>query len=177
MPYASEQIIIPLSRKKLAFMIVGATGFVAVGVWLYMQAGEPHNGNPLFMQVVGVVCSIFFGACALYGVIKLFDSSPGLVIDAEGIIDNASGVSAGRIPWADITSIDLRAVQKQRLLTVNVLDPDKYIQQAAPLKRALVALNARYFGSPIQIASNALQINTDELLKVLKESHAKYTRA
>ena len=68
-------------------------------------------------------------------------------------------------------------VQGQRFLTIDVKDPEKYVQRAPFLKRQLVGLNAKYFGGPIQISANTLKINFDELLKVATDSLEKHRQA
>ena len=59
---------------------------------------------------------------AIYGCIKIFDSKPGLVIDAEGLIDNSSAAAAGRIPWTDIGGVNVFTMHRQRMLTIELRD-------------------------------------------------------
>ena len=120
---------------------------------------------------------MFFGFCGLYALFKLFDAAPGFVIDAEGIVDNSSGISAGRIPWSDIQGFHVTTVQGQRFLTVDVYDQDKYMRRGNVVKRLLVSANARYFGGLIHISANALRINFDELLNVANAALEKHRRA
>src|SRR5207237_703519 len=102
---------------------------------------------------------------------------PGLIIDEQGIVDNSSGVSAGRIPWSEIKAFHVTTLQKQRFVTIEVQDPMKYVKRASFLKRQLVRLNARYFGGPIQISATTLKIDFDELLDILSHWFEKYRRA
>jgi hypothetical protein len=146
-------------------------------VWLWINAELIPRRNPLYIQGVAALGMAFFGLCGLNAFFKLFERAPGLIIDAQGIVDNSSGVSAGRIPWSDIQGFRTMTVQGQRFLTIDVKDPDKYVQRAPFLKRQLVGLNAKYFGGPIQISANALKINFDELLKVATDSLEKYRQA
>ena len=166
--------IIPLSKTKITFLILGAIFLVAAGVWLFMNADQFPEKNPNFTRLVGMAGVIFFGACAAYGILKLFDSVPGLIVDSKGIFDNSSGISAGLIPWSDIAGFTVGSIRGQSFLSIDVRNPDKYIQRASGLKRLLVSLNARYFGSPIHISSNSLKIPFDQLLRIVGEAHAKY---
>jgi hypothetical protein len=47
---------------------------------------------------IGLASISFFGFCGLFGMRMLFDKKPGLVLNIEERVDNASGVSAGFIP-------------------------------------------------------------------------------
>ena len=174
MPSVTAQHVIPLSKTKLIFLTFAAVCLVAVGVWLYMNADQFPEKSPLFAKLVGVAGVIFSGAGAAYGFLKLFDSAPGLIVDSKGIFDNSSGISAGLIPWTDITGFKVGSIQRQRFLSIEVRNPDKYIQRASGLKRLLVSLNARYFGGPIHISSTSLKISFDQLLRIVGEMHVKY---
>ena len=167
---------IPLSKSKLVLILAGAVGFVALGFWLYGFADRMRA--PAFFEVKfwSVACIVFFGLCGIVALLKLLDRAPGLVIDDAGLVDNSSGISAGRIPWSDIKGFAVSTIQKQRILTIEVHDPDKYVQRASPWMRPFVAANAKYFGSPVQISSNALKIDFDTLVQAITESHAKYWR-
>jgi hypothetical protein len=167
-------IVIPLSKIKILLILLGSIAFVAGGLWLWFHAGEIRYRNPIYVKAVAGAAVGFFGLCGVFGLFKLFDSAPGLIVDEEGIIDNSSALAAGRIPWSDIRGFEIRTVQNQKLLTIEVHNPEKYVQRAHVLKRPLVAINARSFGGPIQISSNALKINLDELVRLLTEAHKKY---
>lgn len=171
------QLVVPLSKTKLILLISGAVGFVALGVWLWSIAEYQTRYNPLYMKAVAVTSAGFFGVCGIYGFVKLFDTAPGLIIDSEGIVDNSSGVSAGRIPWREIRGITVTSLKGQKFLTFEVENPQKYVERGNFLKHQLNAVNLKYFGSPIQIAANSLQIRFDELHKIVVEFHDRYKGA
>jgi hypothetical protein len=167
---------IPFSRWKLVLLLVGALGFVALGFWLYRFAEQIRSPVVFELKFWAGAAIGFFGLCAIVAVIKLCDRRPGLVIDDAGLIDNSSGLSAGRIPWSDIKGFTVNTIEKQRILAIEVHDPGKYVRQAHPLKRPVVELNAKHYGSPIQISAHALAIDFDTLLKTITEAHARYWR-
>ena len=149
----SESIAIPLSKKGLALYCLGGAAFVALGIWLFLNPDYVRRRNPLFVKAVAVVCVGFFGLIAVQAGARLFDRSPGLIIDAEGIVDNSGGLAAGRIPWSDIKRIRTTTSAEQRFLTIEV-------------RR----------GSAVHITPNTLRIDFDDLVKLVTESHAKYKR-
>ena len=157
-------MVVPLSKWKLVLLLAGAVGFVALGFWLYHFAEEMRSLAWLEVK--------FWSGAA----IGFFDRRPGLVIDDAGLIDNSSGLSAGRIPWSDIKGFTVNTIEKQRILAIEVHDPGKYVRQAHPLKRPVIELNARHYGSPIQISAHALAIDFDTLVKAITDAHARYWR-
>ena len=170
-------MVVPLSKVRISLILLGSVGFVALGCWLWPHADSDPHHSPLYVKAVAAAAIAFFSVCGLFALFKLFDRSPGLVIDAQGIIDNSSGLSAGRIPWSDIRGLHVTVVQRRKFLCVQVDDPDKYVQRASFLKRQLVRMNAKYFGGPILISTVALSTDFDELLRVATESLERHRRA
>src|SRR5262245_19949122 len=109
-----ERLLIALSKAKIVLLLMGSGVFVAAGLFLWANADQ--FSSPLYVEAVAIAAIGFFGLCGLFALFKLFDTTPGLILDAEGITDNSSAVSAGRIPWSDITGFTITSVQKQRFL-------------------------------------------------------------
>ena len=105
---------------------------------------------------------------------KFFDKKPGLVLNAAGIIDNSSSVSAGFIPWPEIFGFDIFEIQKQKTLIIMVVNPERYIEVGGSIKRALNRVNFKLCGSPIAITSNSLKIGFQELLDICNTYFEKY---
>jgi hypothetical protein len=162
-----DEVAIPLSRTKIVVMIVGAVGFVVLSVWIWSLADAQPRFHPHFLRGVAAAGVGFFGLCAAYGCLKFFDCKPGLVIDREGIIDNSSAVAVGRIPWEHVVGFRVGEVYGQRILTIDVVDPQLYAGRGKAFQRLLHAANLRMTGSPINIASGALRADMDELIEVL----------
>jgi hypothetical protein len=163
-------IVIGLSKIKLVVLLLLTVAGATLCVWLGLVVAPAGRHHPL---LVGGIASAGFTLCALSGMYvfrKLLDGRPGLVIDAEGIIDNASAVSAGRVPWQDIVRVEVASVGSQRFLTVLVADPRKYVGRGGRLHRWVNAANATMTGSPINISSGALRIEFDELVRLMTES-------
>jgi hypothetical protein len=171
-----DLILVSPSKLKIALACVGSAVFVAAGLLMWTFADRAPLHRALYLKAAAGACVGFFGLCGVFALLKLFDTAPGLIVDAEGIVDRSSLGSVGRIPWSDIRGFKVTTVRKQRFLTVEVHNPEKYVQRASLVLRPLVAVNARYFGSPVQISSHNLKINFDELVSVLSGSYAKYRR-
>jgi hypothetical protein len=172
---------IPLSKTKVVALLLGSLVLVALGVWLvtldseFIETQRRFN-SPMIIRGVGIAALVFFGLCGAFAFKKLFDTRPGLVLNSQGIHDNSSGVAAGHIPWAEITSISLYEIQKQKMLVIEVVDPEQYIAKGGAIKQALNRANLELCGSPIAISSVALKIDFDELETVVNDYFHKYGR-
>jgi hypothetical protein len=175
----SDETIIALSKAKILAIVVGSIGFVAIGFWMvFLDAAEIESSrkfnSPTFVYFFGVLSILFFGMCGAYGAKKFFDKSPGLVLNSEGMFDNSSGLSAGNIPWSDITGFSIFQIHKQKMLVVKVTNPDKYSNTGNVFKRMLKKTNFKMCGSPIAISSNGLKTNFDELVNTCNQYLLKY---
>lgn len=172
------QIKIPLSKKKMSLTLLGSIIFVGLGIWFLInppKISNPIFGNPTVIFIAGIASILFFGLVAITISRKLFDKKAGLIISQQGIIDNSSGVSAGLILWADIEEIKVSQVMSQKFLMLVVKNPQDYLNKVInPLKRKGMEMNYRSYGSPISISSNSLQIDFDDLYKLLTEKLKEY---
>jgi hypothetical protein len=116
----------------------------------------------------------FFGLCAIYALFKVVDSRPGLIIDRQGIVDNSSAVAAGRILWHEVVDLEVSEIKGQRFITIEVVDPKRFVDRGSLFARMLNAVNTEITGSPINIASTSLRIDFDRLVRVLTDAFVKY---
>ncbi len=181
-----DEKVIELSKTKIALGILGSSAFVAIGVWLLSldEANIRLNrsfrllfNNPMFAYGLGILSIVFFGGLALFFIKKIFDKKPGLVFNNSGIVDNASAVAAGFIPWSEVTGSHIFEMPQQKMLIIMVNDPQKYIERGNAVKRKLNQANFKMCGSPIAISSSALKINFPELQSVFDEYQRKYGSA
>lgn len=169
-----EEKVIALSKIKILLLTIGAVVFVLLGVWflsLDAQTIESQRkfNSPTLVYGIGVVSIVFFGLCGLVGIKKFFDNSPGLIISSKGIQDNSSGVSAGLIPWEEVVGIGEYQIQKQKFISIQVKDPEKYANNGNALKRMANRANIKMCGTPVNISANSLKISYDELLETITE--------
>ena len=178
-----DEKIIELSKTKIALAILGTCAFVAIGVWLLsldeaiIRTSSSYRllfNEPMYARGLGIAAIVVFGALALFFFKKLFDKKPGLVFNNSGIVDNASAVAAGFIPWSEITGYDIFEMPQQKMLIIMVSDPQKYVERGNAVKQKLNQANFNMCGSPISISANALKINFADLLALFDEYQRKY---
>ena len=174
-----ESTVIALSKTKILLLIAGACCFVALGYWmLQMNSAEIESqrwfNSPLLVHGIGIVNIFFFGACGLFGLKKLVDKRPGLVLSPSGILDNSSGISVGFIPWSEISGFGVWGFKNEKTLVINVVNPQKYIDVGGPIRRKLNKINFKLVGSPIAISSNSLKVNFSELYSICNAYFEKY---
>jgi hypothetical protein len=183
---SSDEQIIELSKTKIVLGILGTCAFVAIGIWLLsldeaiIRSSSSYRllfNEPMYARALGLLSIVIFGMLALFFFKKLFDKKPGLVFNNSGIVDNASAVPAGFIPWSEITGYDIFEMPQQKMLIIRVTDPEKYVDRGNAVQRKLNQANYKMCGSPITISANALKINFVELNSLFDQYQRKYGSA
>jgi hypothetical protein len=149
-----QRIVVYPSRGKLALVSSGSLAFVVAGAYL-VSAGS---------VVVGAVSIVFFGACGAYVVGRLVVDKPALVIDRQGIDDNASASGAGRIGWAEITEIVIHTSGRERFVGIGLHDPAGHLARLSPFKRLLARGNMWLGFPPVAIPQRALPLSAEQLV-------------
>jgi hypothetical protein len=175
-----NETIIALSKRKMLLVLLGASAFVAAGSWMFFFADasiKSRRGgyDPLLARGVGLAAIVFFGVFALYALKKLFDKKPALIFNNNGIVDNASSVLAGFIPWSEVVGAEICVIQNQKLLIIMLRNPKVYIARGNSLKQALNKANYKMVGSPISISSNTLAIDFSELVSIFDQYRRRYS--
>ena len=170
---SEQQIEISLSKMKLTLMVIGSLLFVVIGILFVINPEKyttPIMRNPTVIFISGLASILFFSLCFVFIAKKLGDNSLGLIISDKGIFDNSSGLSAGQILWPDIENISVIKIHRQRLIMLQVTNPQEYIdKQTSSFKRKMMQLNFKIYGTPLSITSNGLKISFDELLSTLTD--------
>ncbi|QLG45065.1 STM3941 family protein [Costertonia aggregata] len=174
-----NNIEVPLSKAKMSFIILGCLLFVALGVFMLLNAEEMQTRkfSPIWIIGFGGVAAVFFGGICIAVIKKIFDKKPGLKIDEKGIWDNSSGVSAGLVEWVDIVGFRKISVSGTRFLLIDVHNPEKYLGNVkGALKRQAMKANLRKYGTPISISSNGLSIRFKNLEELMVRSFETYQK-
>lgn len=175
----NDETIIQTSKKKILLLVLGACVFVALGIWMFslddatIQAKRGMN-NPMLVHGLGLLAIVFFGVFGLVGLKKLFNNRPALILNKSGIVDNASSVSAGFIPWSKVVGARIVEMPKQKMLVIDVRDPEEYLARGNRLKQTLNKANYNMVGSPISIPTDVLAINFSELASLFDHYQRKY---
>jgi hypothetical protein len=176
----TDEIRIPLSKTKVIFLLLGSIVFVGLGIWLLLLDADQRDSvglfrNAILLKAAGAASVIFFGICAAFGFRKLIDTTPGLIVSANGITDNSSAISAGFIAWSEISEIGTFEAAGQSIVVIKVNNAEKYVERGNFIQRKLNRANLNYCGSPICISANSLKLNFQELTTLLTKSRSAHS--
>ena len=180
MDTTSETITIKLSRKKMVLALLGSFLFVILGIWMVVKHNEIDSlflKFPLAILIIGIISIVFFGFIAILILKKLSSQTDGLIISSKGITDNSSGISAGFIPWTEITAITETSYAGQASVIIVIKNPEEFIAaQKSSFKRKAMMANYKSFGGAVSISANSLETTHKNLKQVLVEKLTEYNR-
>ena len=168
---------IPRSNRKTG--LFAAFMFFLACDGLYLAYDAEHiilNGvyNPPLVRAIGIMGAVLMAMLGFLLIKQLRNKKPGLVLNAEGFIDNTSGAAAGLVAWEDIVGLGEIKIGFSRFIVVILRDPAKYI--ARPAKRATRHIFEDFlnrYGSPVLLSTSTLQCTPDELKTLLSARIAK----
>jgi hypothetical protein len=155
-------IVVYESRGKLAALLLGSLLLVVLCVLLL--ARDPASMS--FRSTVAVAIGIpLFGTCGLFVLSRLLWRKPAIIINNEGLTDQASAASVGLIQWSDITDAKIIVLtfrnSRQKYLGVSLRNPNDYLAKCGPLGRATLRANAGLSGYVVNIPQSALSVGLE----------------
>ena len=147
--------------------------FLLACAGLYMAYDAQHivlNGvyNPPLVRFIGISGTVLLGLIGSVLARQLISKKPGLVLNAEGFIDNSRGAAAGLVAWEDIVELREVKIGFFRFVVVMLRDPSKYVARPTnAATRRLLEDSLNRYGSPVLLSTNMLKCTPDELTALL----------
>jgi len=156
-----SETIIYLRRGRLVMLAVGSLVFVAAGFFLVTHPELQGVWEARIAGAIGIVLSM---VAFFYFLSRLLHPRPALILRDDGIVDEASGVAAGFIPWSEIASVHVATIQKQKALCFVLYHPEGLLSQQSAAKRFLMQANMSLVGAPMTVPMDGLTMPGDQLL-------------
>jgi hypothetical protein len=160
-------IILYPRRSKMFLIALGSLLFVCAGFFILSQSDESHIPQPLRI-IIAFLAIGFFGLCFLYALYRITVRRPALSLEREGILDNASAVSAGLVRWEEIERIYTSSLQGQQFVSISVKDQERFLQRMHGFKAKLMQLNIGLVGAPVNLPVTALGMTSAELVVLIE---------
>lgn len=162
---------ISFSKKKIILILSGSLIFVLLGLWFVIDPPKDHlSDSTIRLNIIGYISFIFFGVVAVFCIKKIFDNHPALIFNDLGFDDRSSLFSAGFILWKDVRSISVIEIRKQRMIMLELNNPEQYIQsQNNFFKKQILKMNFKLYGAHLGLSSKGLDITFDELYEQLNK--------
>ncbi len=179
----SQQIMnttinIPLSKKKLTWIIMTSIFFIMFSIFMFLKAewiGDNNEAVKIISKYGGLAGIFFFIFTMLHAIKKNKSENAGFSITSQGFYDNSNAAKLGLISWKDIVGFKEWTFEGTKSLVVLVDNPKEYIElETSFMVRKMLQANHTGFGSPIVISAVALTVSYDELKEYVIDAYVNY---
>lgn len=156
-----------LYRKKshLVAMAASCLGLTYIAVMMLRHHPETRS---TWLGVLAMSAIPSCGMCLAYTLFRLCVPTPAVVVDDEGLLDNASITGAGMLRWEEISDVFAYEFKGQRMLGIVPVDGVAF-ERLPRLKRLVLGINKHIGVPPFNIPLKILPVSADELLASIEE--------
>jgi hypothetical protein len=151
-------------------MALGSGIFVVAGVCMIVAAGRSELGGVqvpqairLIVGAVGLVAVVFFGGCGSYALFRIAKPTPAVIVDRNGILDNASAIGVGFIAWGEIAELREYHFMRQGVLGIVPKDFESLLARLPAWKRVAIRANRLFGFTPVNIPQALLPMSVPQL--------------
>ncbi|MGI9048255.1 MAG: STM3941 family protein [Rubrobacteraceae bacterium] len=153
-------VLLTASLTNLTDESVGRSAFE----WLMVALGSS------IQLIFGLVGAVFFGyAFVFFSIRLLLFWRPAFEVGPEGILDRASALGAGFVPWEIVKDVKLSSTGGQQFISITVKDEQRFLERQSFPKRMAMRTNRRYFtGALINVSDIILPVSQQRMLAEIK---------
>ncbi len=168
-----KPIIIYPDRNKASVHKVGAFFIVPVLLWAAYQTSHKMSDLPImFIMLFGAVG---YSVLVVKFTKRIETNQPLLIIDKDGINDNASFYPVGPIPWVDIRRLSIStALNNSSILHLHLNESEKYtkLMQEKYKNARIKKTHPKTF--TIKISEQLLPMTAEDLMSTIQEARKSF---
>lgn len=161
-----EVIVYPATWKTL-INVLGSIMFVGAG---YFFAINPD----INARLIGIAAIVVFTITGLYATWRLIVRTPVIVVNRDGLFDNASMFAVGWIAWSEIERIEPRRTYLVRLIGIVPHNRAEIFARIPPPRRLAIGIKAAFANAPVNIPGAFLGRHLDETQVLIERYHEKF---
>lgn len=135
----------------------------------------------IIAKVIGYVGTAFFGICFIMGLRSYLRGTfrrEVLVMTPSSLTVNTPSNGSYILKWSDISDIGTARIGNERILVIQLHDPQSFIEQqgSSALARRMMEADMACVGSPCSVALNNIDAGDDDIGLILCQYVVKYGR-
>jgi hypothetical protein len=169
---SENQTIVKKDVGKQVLLFLGCAAFIFGSYHMIKGTFGSSRYSPEFLMVVGIIGILFFGLAGISMIFSFLKSSPALIIHEKGIRNYSQAGSSYLIEWDNIKVIKIITVSGKKLIAIELIDDQKVFDHVNAPTRALMKLNARFYGTPAFIASVMIDMKIEDILSLIRQKRS-----
>lgn len=165
-----KDIVIYPKKRSLIIMAAGCLLFVGASLYFIIYGYNISGRDALGQFFKAITPEIFYIGAPLFSLLliyicyRLLKPAPSVIINEEGIFDNASVFGAGLIRWEEIESMFLYKIMDNSFLGIVPVDIETILARQSVIKRFSFKMNKGMTQAPFAIPEVVLPMSVEELL-------------
>ncbi|KGO88555.1 hypothetical protein Q765_01210 [Flavobacterium rivuli WB 3.3-2 = DSM 21788] len=130
-----------------------------------------HRYSETVPFAIGIVGTLFFGACTIAALRIVIFKKIALSIDNNTLTINPGKKNTTALRWNEISGFKEVTVASQKFISVLLYNPEKNIEaETNSITKRLLIYNLKHYNSPYCFSANAYETNHNMLLNMLNEA-------
>ena len=159
-----------LMTSMSAFMLL--SGLYGSSLHIGSRLYEVSILYSIFIFLIGLFETLFFGATTLFYIKNIFIIKPNLILENDGFYENSSILSMKNslISWDSVRKIKNMPMMGQGMVSIFMKDQDAYLNELPLFKRLITKMNIALGYGEITINMNQIKnLDGEELAKTMNE--------
>ncbi|MDU3136425.1 MAG: STM3941 family protein [Anaerococcus prevotii] len=159
-----------LMTSMSAFMLL--SGLYGSSLHIGSRLYEVSILYSIFIILIGLFGTLFFGATTLFYIKNIFIIKPNLILENDGFYENSSILSMKNslISWDSVRKIKNMPMMGQGMVSIFMKDQDAYLNELPLFKRLITKMNIALGYGEITINMNQIKnLDGEELAKTMNE--------
>jgi hypothetical protein len=176
-----KDIVIYPNKRSLIGMAAGCSLFVGASLYFIIYGYNISGRDALGQFFKAITPEIFYIGAPLFSLLliyicyRLLKPAPSVIINEEGIFDNASLFGAGMIRWEEIESMFIYKIMDNPFLGIIPVSLETILARQSSIKRFFFKMNKGMTQAPFAIPESVLPMSVEELLakiQLYRSSHS-----
>ena len=159
-----------LMTSMSAFMLL--SGLYGSSLHIGSRLYEVSILYSIFIILIGLFGTLFFGATTLFYIKNIFIIKPNLILENDGFYENSSILSMKNslISWDSVRKMKNMPMMGQGMVSIFMKDQDAYLNELPLFKRLITKMNIALGYGEITINMNQIKnLDGEELAKTMNE--------
>lgn len=164
-----NQKIVVMPKKSIT-LILAIAAFFSCAIMVFAVFKFEYGGSGLMSTTAGIyaakifflLCAVLFLYASVFHLKRFINPKPLIIADESGFTDSSNTNSMGFVPWKDVKNIYIATMQRNRMIQVELIYPDVYLDRLSGAARKAAEFNMKMGYQPISFVMNGTDKNTDE---------------
>jgi hypothetical protein len=146
---------------------------VVLGIVLTLLSAALAADRPggSFGLIIGLIGLVICGPITVALLVRAIRNKPRLILDADGLTDQALLLGAGFVRWQEVQRIEDRLFRRRVFLAVTLTDRAAFRARLPAWHRLILRLNGPMAAGDILIPDTALSMSPAALVKTMRRLH------